>query len=505
LSHLILQFGDDNTTTNLLDISPQEPMPLRAVFARSTGGYPTTLYIDTYGSSEVSDIAWNMVDFGGANTLSGLIAADGRGTPVNVTVTEPFLTAALGGAASATLTGAAAEFNAARLGSATNRQYYGGTSMGVPGVGDLTKVVARVTGLTPGNAYAFTFVGSRNVDSAYSCTTLYRAIGANTRSDTLITRFNSTNVATVPDIVADADGGITLEISDENDTVGEAFYLLAFKIEGVVEHLSPNILWYGNSFTSMGDIPGKVAELAELAGYERPYCYTQIGEGMPVAWHTNRLAAAPEQSVDHITGTGRWDYVVLQGYPIEACSAITSSPPAYVYYPYRPLPAEGFIPDSIVLVDRVRSASAGGNSKTILYETWPLAEGFPAFYPDRMASPAVMEEETRANYAAVQAVLKDVYGRDAAAMANVGEAFGRLDFDTDLYNADLIHAGPLGQTLSAMVLFSEIYDVDMKDSGVTWEVAYAVGWTTANETEWNALVKAADYVRAPKGLIITIR
>ena len=55
-----------------------------------------------------------------------------------------------------------------------------------------------------------------------------------------------------------------------------------------------------------------------------------------------------------------------------------------------------------------------------------------------------------------------------------------------------------------MVLFSEIYGISMKDSGVTWQATYASGCTAAGETEWNAMVAAADRVIRLGGSMIRI-
>lgn len=484
----------DNTSDNPLTFSPIKRSNLVAVFASAASGTASTLYVDAAGRAEDGgDISWNAVDFtNGAVTVKNLVADNGEATAVAIEVVEPFMQVTAV-AATAPLTGAAAAFEPARLGTVARGQCFN-SSLGVSTYAYAPRVSARVTGLLPRKRYDFAFTGSRIPNTSLtSYKTLYRVLGANSRSASLEIQGNTNGVATASGVVPSEDGSVTVECLPAADNTSTMYYLMAFKIVGETEKRSPRILWFGSTCTCRGDVPEKVADLAELAGLARPYNHSQIEDGATIARHIELLGADAYNGFGHLTGTGTWDHVVIQGNAYEACQASSSVSPA-----------EAFVPDVLNLASLVGSDVSGSRANFVLWQTWPISPEDTAFYPASMASAAVMETETRSNYVAARNLLRASPGVTSARLARVGEAFGELAFTAALYDSDRLNASPLGQALSAMVLFSEIYGISMKDSGVTWQAAYASGWTTADETEWNAMVAAADRVIRLGGSMIRI-
>ena len=490
-------FTNATVTTNPFSISAAQSATWTAVFEQDVAYMRKTAYIDAHETPANDGKTWNLFDDAkyGWNQMQGpLVASDGSVSAVALRTILPFgmrsTDSALpvnnnATASDVTFTGDAAEFEAARRG---NRSLYIQIS-GSGAVGNVTNrgvVAYDVVGLKPGRPYTFRFAAARDGSGAREG--LYRAIGQNRVTASLEPMGNSTQVAKVADVLPDENGTIRLEIlSGPNNANGARFvYLTAFSIEGDLSDADGRrILWFGNSFSNGGDIPKRVADLAELAGYARPVIVNASVNGQNLAYHIGQVTNNPSANVeaDEIMyqSSGNWDDVVIQGYSTEATSAYVTPP------------AEGFIPNATNLYALVCNSAKGGGVRGVLYQTWARATGHE-FYPETFASPDAMQDEIVPNYARVADLIRTEWGNGAVVTAPVGAAFRNAQFSPDFYSDDLYHAGGrYGYELVAMVLFNTIYDAFIEEK-TTYAAVLAAGATELSESEWNRLARYAHAV-----------
>ena len=490
-------FTNATVTTNPFTISAAQSATWTAVFEQDVAYTRKTAYIDAHETPANDGKTWNLFDDAkyGWNQMQGpLVASDGSVSAVALRTILPFgmrsTDSALpvnnnATASGVTFTGDAAEFEAARRG---NRSLYIQIS-GSGAVGNVTNrgvVAYDVVGLKPGRPYTFRFAAARDGSGAREG--LYRAIGQNRVTASLEPMGNSTQVAKVADVLPDENGTIRLEIlSGPNNANGARFvYLTAFSIEGDLSDADGRrILWFGNSFSNGGDIPKRVADLAELAGYARPVIVNASVNGQNLAYHIGQVTNNPSANVeaDEIMyqSSGNWDDVVIQGYSTEATSAYVTPP------------AEGFIPNATNLYALVCNSAKGGGVRGVLYQTWARATGHE-FYPETFASPDAMQDEIVPNYARVADLIRTEWGNGAVVTAPVGAAFRYAQFSPDFYSSDLYHAGGrYGYELVAMVLFNTIYDAFIEEK-TTYAEVLAAGATELSESEWKRLARYAHTV-----------
>lgn len=502
-------FTNATVTANPFSISAAQSATWTAVFESDSAYTRKTAYIDACKTPADDDTKeWNALGdatFGWNRMQGPFIASDGSATAIAIRTILPFgmnsRNSALpintyATASGVTFTGDASEFEAAR--SKDNSSLY----LQISGAGAVNNITNRgvvaydVIGLKPGRPYTFRFAAARSGTGAREG--LYRAIGQNRVTASLEPMGNSTRVAKVADVLPDENGTIRLEmLSGPNNEHGARFvYLTAFSIEGDLSDAGGRrILWFGNSFSSGGDIPKRVADFAELAGYARPVIVNASVNGQPLAYHIGQVTNTPSANIeaDEIMyqSCGNWDDVVVQGYSTEATSA------------YSTPPAEGFIPNATNLYALVRNSAKGDGVRCVLFQTWARATGHE-FYPDTFASPSAMQDEIIPNYARVSNLIRSEWGRDAVVTAPVGAAFRLAKFSPDFYSTDLYHAGgKYGYELESMTLFKAIYGEFIEDK-TTYAEALASGLTTLSETEW---LYVADLARRAfsSGFIITIR
>ena len=487
-------FTNATVTVNPFAISAAQSATWTAVFEKDSAYVRKTAYIDAHDTPGNDGKVWNL--FGDAkygwNQMQGpLVASDGSASTVALRTILPFgmrsTDSALpvnnnATASGATFTGDAAEFEAARSG---NKSLY----IQISGSGAVANVTNRgvvaydVIGLKPGRPYTFRFAAGRSGSGAREG--LYRAIGQNRVTASIEPMGNSTQVAKVADVLPDENGTIRLEIlSGPNNANGARFvYLTAFSIEGDLSDAGGRrILWFGNSFSNGGDIPKRVADLAELAGYARPVIVNTSVNGQNLAYHIGQVTDNPSANVeaDEIMyfSSGNWDDVVIQGYSTEATSA------------YMPPATEGFIPNATNLYALVRGSAKGAGVRAVLFQTWARATGHE-FYPNTFTSPNAMQDEIVPNYASVANLMRTEWGGDSVVTAPVGTAFRHALFSPDFYSNDLYHAGgKYGYELVAITLFKAIYGEFIEEK-VTYADAQSAGKTALSEAEWRRVTALA--------------
>ena len=493
-------FTNAMETANPISIPATRSAAWTAVFEKDETSVRKAIYIDAYGTPASDTKTWNKLGnaaFGWKQTQGPFLAADNTAAPVALRTVLPIGRTEKGSiqkndsatANNVAFTGEAADFEAARSG---NNSLFISVNHAVTNV---AMIAYDVVGLKPGHPYTFRFAAARS-GSNDGREALYRGIGQNRVTAYHNPMDNLDRVATVANVIPNEDGAIRLEITSGPSHVQSKryVYLTAFSIEGdFTETPGRRILWFGNSFSNGGDIPSRVAALAEAAGKPRPVIVNASVDGKDLAYHLGQVTSNPSANVDadeiKYFSVGNWDDVVIQGYSTETTSA-SSTPPA-----------EGFVPNATNLYAKVLSSAKGAGVRAVLFQTWARGVGHE-FYPDTFADPDTMQGEIVANYKAAAELLKARWGTDAVTTAPVGTAFRSAKFASDFYGNDLYHAGGrYGYELVAMVLYNTIYGTYVEDE-MTYAQAVASGVTALTEAEWK---RVAALAHATSGFIVIMR
>jgi hypothetical protein len=195
------------------------------------------------------------------------------------------------------------------------------------------------------------------------------------------------------------------------------------------------VLFLGNSYTYVNDLPAVFRDLARAGGRNVETGMVANG-GETLAQH----AASPD-SLGAIRGS-RWQFVVLQEQSeIPALAAAWQTQ---------------MFPATETLVASIRSAGA----TPILLETWAHRDGLP----DQGLDDAAMQAAITQGYRSLGAAL-------GVAVAPAGEAWQtvlRANPTIVLWQADGSHPSPAGTYLAACVLYARIFDaspVGVADTG----------------------------------------
>ena len=205
------------------------------------------------------------------------------------------------------------------------------------------------------------------------------------------------------------------------------------------------VLFLGNSYTYVNDLPAVFAELARSAGKNVETGMVASG-GETLAEH-----AASAESLGAIRGS-RWQFVVLQEQ-----SEIPS---------VEALRQNQMYPATRSLAEVIRAAGA----TPVLLETWAHRDGWPDY---------------RLDYAAMQSAIDQAYlalaGQLGVGVATAGEAWQAAlgqDPTVALWQADGSHPSQAGTYLAACVLYARIFGatpVGIGDAaGLSGDLAHAL-------------------------------
>jgi hypothetical protein len=239
------------------------------------------------------------------------------------------------------------------------------------------------------------------------------------------------------------------------------------------------ILFLGNSFTSLYDVPGKLRLIAAADGKPEPMIFTYAPMGVRLWQHGDELTyrnreISPQNSVTNpVIGDDTWDYVVLQGGSTEAAADGIQ---------------KNFAQNLLNCFNGVRSYPQGARAKAILYQTWARH--------DMVASGAVpsveaMQAEIVEGYRMAYEKVVQNKGKESVGLAPVGQAFQAANWDLSLYDRDKYHGSPKGCVLAALVIYRTIYNENVSDipfeSVKSWAPKFRV-----DEEDWASLTKIAD-------------
>lgn len=185
------------------------------------------------------------------------------------------------------------------------------------------------------------------------------------------------------------------------------------------------VLFIGNSYTFVNDLPATLTELARAGGRT-----LETGMAASGGWTLAQHAAA--QPTLELLAAPRWDYVVLQEQ-----SQTPASPRARTATMY---------PAIRTLVGSIRQARA----TALLFQTWAHREGWP--------------EQGLPTYRSMQAQIDQGYraigGELNVQVVAVGDAWASAlgrDGDAELWQSDGSHPSEQGTYLAACVFYAAIF------------------------------------------------
>ena len=207
----------------------------------------------------------------------------------------------------------------------------------------------------------------------------------------------------------------------------------AFGLVLSLQAQSTHVLFIGNSYTGVNDLPEMTRQLALSIGDTLVVASSSPG-GMTFQGHTTN--ATTQSLIDQ----GNWDFVVLQEQ-----SQLPSFPPSQV--------ASDCLPYAQALVDTVRARTPC--AEAVFYMTWGRENGDAdncAFWPP-VCTYEGMQQRLRMSYL-------QMAQDNSAECAPAGMAWKRVreDFPTiDLYASDGSHPSVAGSYLVACTMYSTFF------------------------------------------------
>ena len=187
------------------------------------------------------------------------------------------------------------------------------------------------------------------------------------------------------------------------------------------------ILFIGNSYTYVNDLPQTFAEIATAAGLS--VAVSSVTKG---GWTLEKHADPDDECGARVYAAfaeEKFDYVILQEQS------------------YRPIVN---FPLFASAVEKLVSMARANGATPILYATWGRAEGCPLLEELGMTN-ATMTDALAKAYA-------DVGKQNGARVVHVGKAWQAAK-SADLYHADLSHPAPAGTYLAALSFLYGIFDL----------------------------------------------
>jgi hypothetical protein len=193
------------------------------------------------------------------------------------------------------------------------------------------------------------------------------------------------------------------------------------------------VLFLGNSFTYVNDLPGTFAKVASSLGDR-----AEVEMFAPGAYTFERLSK--DESAARLIKSRKWGFVVLQE---------QSQRPAFSDAQV----AVEVVPYALKLHESIRANSA--RTRTVFYETWGRKDGDASNCKDvpEVCTYAGMQRRLTAAY-------RDLAVRTSAVLAPVGTAWAAVRLahpEIELYAGDGIHPSPQGTYLAACVFYARLF------------------------------------------------
>ena len=232
-----------------------------------------------------------------------------------------------------------------------------------------------------------------------------------------------------------------------------AFLLACCFVLSATPTLAENILFYGNSFTngflSTDSVPNLVQDIATAAGQTTPNVVNAAVNAQDFSWHLSNNTTSISTG---LPAGQQWDYAVLQNY---------STAPTHLgnLAQHRA--------DSVSLYQAIANHSP--NVTPVLFETWARGPGHSLYTgnnPSFSGGPSQMQDELQAGYLLASQDIDTAAGAGIARIAHVGTAWEKANW-TNLHADDIYHAQNRGTLLTALEIYSTVYQDDTNDIDLT--------------------------------------
>jgi len=233
-----------------------------------------------------------------------------------------------------------------------------------------------------------------------------------------------------------------------------------------------NLVFFGNSLTSVNNVPAIVTAVAVAAGQTLPQVFVQTFGGATLSTHLN--SSSTDILINQSLPPGEtWDFAVLQ---------------EQSYMPSQVGAPAAFRDDAVALFDRVRAHSP--DAVCTLFENWARDEGgwpYPPYFKI-----ADMLYDIRVNTALARDDIDAHVGATAAHVAPIGSAWEHNGWN-NLHSPDRVHATPRGSLLAGLVIYRRIYLDDTSDIPAANAAALLAG-LGLTASDWSELTATADAV-----------
>ena len=252
-----------------------------------------------------------------------------------------------------------------------------------------------------------------------------------------------------------------------------------------------NILFYGNSYTNAytsyapRSVPDLVRDIAIAAGQPTPDTVNAAVNGRDFVYH---LANNTSVISSALAPGEQWDYVVLQNY---------STRPTYSH-------PNGNITqhraNSVALYQQVASHSPG--VMPVMFETWArgLGDGNLSYFAGGQTQ---MQQELREGYNLAAADINAVVGVSFAEVAPVGDAWENAGY-ANLHNPDRSHPNQRGRMLTALVIYSTIYDDDTHDLFLNGALDATLSSMSLTSSDGDFLTSVSDATVIPEPAVLSM-
>ncbi len=207
------------------------------------------------------------------------------------------------------------------------------------------------------------------------------------------------------------------------------FLISTISMTQAIAQSEMSVLFIGNSFTFMNDMPFTFQKMADSAGHSI-FVDTIVEGGKDLKYH-----CAQAETFEKISSR-KWDYVVIQ------CSSWELAAPNDKI-------EQTTTPFAKKLIDSVRANSNCTN--VIFYMTWGYKFGNNNWTP--IASYETMQEKIRGNYMAIGQKFDAIISPVGVVWKKMRESNTAIN----LYDPDLRHPSAIGSYISACTFFSVIF------------------------------------------------
>ncbi|MGB5324437.1 MAG: hypothetical protein WBN40_03295, partial [Pseudomonadales bacterium] len=254
-----------------------------------------------------------------------------------------------------------------------------------------------------------------------------------------------------------------------------------------------NILFYGNSYTyewtssnpDLPAVPDLVKDIALRAGQASPTTAEVTYAAATLTGHANNnVIPAPP-------GGETWDFVVMQdrsNYPL------STSPPGNL---------TSHLGGAVALYNDV---AAGGSPQIVtpspnvipvMFQTWAREQsnseyyGASGYFPN--GNPSQMQAELQSGYALAANAIDNNAGSAITLIAPVGDGWELANW-ANLHDPDTSHMNARGRLLSALIIYSTIYNDDTHDLYLAGSLDTLLTGLGLGSTDGNFLTTISDTI-----------